>query len=534
EFNLLFDTHDLVEGAWNDVDGMEVMPILSPHPLETTILRFRAHGPDGTVRTYAHYADLSSFKVIDSMTTDDPDAPGLSPADAADAKAAYLEPADLKKVDVGGGIIHGEAQDFTKDSSEELLLSHGVWGDSAKALNNARIAAFGESRLFFPLEEDWQERAAGIALGQYFPTVPQADLDLLASCPVSTLAAGEVLCRKDDPIQAVYLTLGGRLERFDDHGKSLTSLRAGALVNALEHVRGHRASASFKAAVDTVFMTIPGDDFRHFVTRNNLAAEFERIDGIFTALSACSIFAELKSMPGFVEIASAAKTVSVKAGELLDFTGKFLVVISGRAVVFGGTNVVNFTGPGDVCGEHSAFGEDGDLFRARAFDDLTAYAVPVHVVVDKPLILWKLRERYEQRLAVVKSEFCFRWRPEYSMGLPEIDESHESLFQATESIMLQRKSPKDRIKKLWQAFNAHFIEEEQLMAETGYPDLAAHHEEHLRLLVTIEKVEGQLNSGESDESLANAMKECLIHHTLIMDRRYLPWVLPGKGVSSQD
>ncbi|MBV5325236.1 MAG: MBL fold metallo-hydrolase, partial [Rhodospirillaceae bacterium] len=41
DFSDYFDVHDLVMGEWNDVDGLEVKPFFSPHPVETTPFVFR-------------------------------------------------------------------------------------------------------------------------------------------------------------------------------------------------------------------------------------------------------------------------------------------------------------------------------------------------------------------------------------------------------------------------------------------------------------------------------------------------------------
>jgi len=36
DFEKYFDIHDLVLDDWNSIDGLEVKPMLSPHPVETT------------------------------------------------------------------------------------------------------------------------------------------------------------------------------------------------------------------------------------------------------------------------------------------------------------------------------------------------------------------------------------------------------------------------------------------------------------------------------------------------------------------
>ncbi len=71
-FANFFDIHDLNFDEWNDVDGLEVMPLYSPHPVETNLFYFRAKWKD-TYKIYGHLADVVSFDVFKKMTerTDD-------------------------------------------------------------------------------------------------------------------------------------------------------------------------------------------------------------------------------------------------------------------------------------------------------------------------------------------------------------------------------------------------------------------------------------------------------------------------------
>jgi len=66
QFHELFETHDLVPAQWNVVDGLEVRPLYAPHPVETTVLMFRADC-QGAARTYAHLADISSLETLDKL-----------------------------------------------------------------------------------------------------------------------------------------------------------------------------------------------------------------------------------------------------------------------------------------------------------------------------------------------------------------------------------------------------------------------------------------------------------------------------------
>ncbi len=79
EFSDYFDVVDLLPEEWNNIDGLEVRPLMSPHPVETTAFFFRALSAGGW-RSYAHLADVASLSVLQGMVEDDPDKPGIDRA----------------------------------------------------------------------------------------------------------------------------------------------------------------------------------------------------------------------------------------------------------------------------------------------------------------------------------------------------------------------------------------------------------------------------------------------------------------------
>ncbi|MBF0127416.1 MAG: MBL fold metallo-hydrolase, partial [Magnetococcales bacterium] len=97
EFHLFFEVHDLKSEAWNDFEGLEVRPIVSPHPIETTIFMFRTIAEDG-YRSYAHFADIVSLSVLEKMITGDGNRPGISRETFDQLRRKYLTPATLKKL----------------------------------------------------------------------------------------------------------------------------------------------------------------------------------------------------------------------------------------------------------------------------------------------------------------------------------------------------------------------------------------------------------------------------------------------------
>ncbi|HAE22817.1 MAG TPA: cyclic nucleotide-binding protein [Spirochaetaceae bacterium] len=524
DFGRLFELHDLKPGVWNDVDGLAVRPDYSPHPLETTIFRFAASDEAGRRYSYAHGADLSSFKVIDAMTTSDDTAPGISPREAAVAKALYLEAADLKKVDVGGGQIHGSAKDFARDQSGELVLSHGIHPAKVAALGFGRMAEFGEQRSFFGLRADWHRQLAQSLLRLYFPQLAQQELDILLASPLRTLARGEQLCRRGQALQGVYLSLGGRLERSEPGSGRLLSLRAGALLNALECSRGLDVALSFHAAQRTEVLDIPADIFLDFVRRNALAADFERVDEVFSLLSSCPVFSGLEFLPAFIALARAAVERRLVPGERLDPEGGYAVVVEGALALYGGPTLVELIGPSDGYGEDGLWGGGAGQFRAQAFEELRVYILPRESLMDKPLVLWRLRERYERRLAAAKARLQLSWRPEYDMGLSDIDAAHNAIFVAMEALLNEASNDEAALAALLNTTKEHFSKEELLMKERGFPRVDGHALEHAAMLALIGDAGARLALGTERGALVHELKDALIYHTLVADRLYLPWL----------
>ena len=124
-FEEYFEVCDLEFDEWNNIDGLEVKPVYSPHPVETNILFFRTLWEDGYA-TYAHLADVASHDILNKMLQNNKKKPGISSKLKNKVWNDYLSPVQVKKIDIGGGIIHGKAKDFKDDKSEKIILAHNA------------------------------------------------------------------------------------------------------------------------------------------------------------------------------------------------------------------------------------------------------------------------------------------------------------------------------------------------------------------------------------------------------------------------
>jgi len=112
----------LVPGEWNRVGALEARPLPSAHPIDTTLFLFRVNG-EGGYKTYGHLTDIANLKVL-SQFAGNLKAPEAFERFEQELIEVYRAPLDIKKVDVGGGFVHGDAMDFATDPSPVLLLSH--------------------------------------------------------------------------------------------------------------------------------------------------------------------------------------------------------------------------------------------------------------------------------------------------------------------------------------------------------------------------------------------------------------------------
>ena len=271
KFSQYFEIHDLVADRWNDVGGLEVRPLYSPHPLETTVFFFRAREGD-RAKTYAHFADIPSFAVLGKLVQGRDGVPALSEASRAAFTEELLQPVDVKKIDVGGGLIHGSEEDFASDASAKLILSHGYAALHGTPRGTGKIASFGDvDTLFSGLSTDFYTRRAFLYLASLFPDAPAADIEALSRCPISLFRAGSIIQTAGSLDEDLHLIISGVAELADTQSASRRQLAAGALLGGARAFLGEPSRESYRAASGMTVLSIPAVIYREFIDRSGLA-----------------------------------------------------------------------------------------------------------------------------------------------------------------------------------------------------------------------------------------------------------------------
>jgi hemerythrin len=397
-FPRYFDVHDLAPSRWNDVNGLQVRPVISAHPVETNVFTFRALW-EGGYRTYAHLSDITTFEVLRKMASAAPDAPGVSPAFAETLMAELLAPADLKKIDADGEPIHGAAQDFRGDTSGRLIISHvcGELSDVQKEIGSN--AVFGREDVLIPANVDYVAQSAFRYLRSYFPDVAPHSVRMLANCPLVTFNAGSIIMKKGERHGSLYLVLQGVGELIDVQGGIRRTISGGSIVGEISSFLQEPAYWTVRASSYVTAVQIPDKLYLAFIRQNRLEEVTRRVLDNRKFLNDMWLFGELIGFPVERGIAAAMERFSVPAGGAIapKAAPKLFLVASGECALERDGTVCESVSRGGFFGEDQVLYGTG-IFTARAVNDAEVYALPASLVADIPIVQWKLLQESEKRL----------------------------------------------------------------------------------------------------------------------------------------
>ncbi len=537
-----FEVRDLVVDAWNDVEGLEVMPVYSPHPVETNIFVFRALWGDG-YRSYAHFADIVSLDVLEGMVTEEPQANGLSRPDFERIKQAYLAPVDLKKIDVGGGMIHGNAADFRGDASKRILLAHRAGRLTPEEKEIGSSAAFGTVDVLIAGQSEGMRRHAFTYLAERLPGVPLHDLRVLVNHPMTQINPGAIILKEDETPQAVLLLLSGQVEKMRTRDNLHARLSAGSMIGTSTMLDNLPSQYTYRAASFVRVMRIPIGLYAEVVRRNGMLDRMRRTADLRAFLEATNLFSEGLPVVVLGRIADAASERIFRAGEIV--TGKDLLALSllrsGKIERLVGGKVQ------DVLQERDFFGEEGAIFKVpymfhlRALQETAVIQIPGEMLTDVPVLRWKLFESYQRRAARIvhggASAGRFIWRDSFSIQVAQMDSHHKRLTEIASAIIEHLQGEGDR-DALATAFNAlveyaqyHFAAEEKLMVLYDYPGTRGHCSEHRELSLRVAKYRERVLAGDVPDKAGflHFFESWMVRHILSEDRKYGAF-LNAKGV----
>ncbi len=532
EFQHYFEFHDLLIDQWNDIDTLEVMPVFSPHPVETTVMFFRTLDRSG-YRSYAHFADIASLKLLRGMITSDDDAPGISQELYDSVAKSYLTPVDLKKLDIGGGMIHGEAEDFAADKSNKIVLAHTALPLSNRQKEIGSGAPFGTTDVLIASHQDYIRSYAFQSLSSYFPSVPSSRLRVLLNNPVVKFNPESIIFKAGRRADCVYLLLTGQVDMIQTKKHVYSSLSTGAMLGEVTALTDQPNAETYRAANFVQALRIPMDLYCSFVKDNGLYDLIVRQLDVRSFLYTNRLFGDAMSCTRQNAIAASITSRFYPKDSIIERSGtpRLGLIKAGSVDLLIGDRTIERLKAGDFFCESTVLFDIPRLFTALALKDTELFEIPAEALADVPIIRWKLLEVYETRLDKAVSldavSAPLAWQEEYSTGIDTIDEEHREIFQNAKSLYkclfdnIASDDTSTLLHALFKTTQAHFETEESLMQVHRYPSLEAHATSHKRILGTLARIIERYDTSKvvSKKEVGILIKDDVMTHILTEDRK---------------
>lgn len=123
---------------------------------------------------------------------------------------------------------------------------------------------------------------------------------------------------------------------------------------------------------------------------------------------------------------------------------------------------------------------------------------------------------------------AFAWNESYSVHVGKLDAQHQKLFEIINTLADAMRAGqggdviREVVGNLAVYTRTHFLQEEVLMQQTGYPGYEAHRRLHAELMGDVEKYKAALDEGRPADSVAvlNFLRRWLVDHIQKADKAY--------------
>jgi hemerythrin len=370
---------------------------LSPHPVETTIFYFRAMW-EGGYRSYGHLADIASFDVMRKMIAPDDALAGISQARFDKTVRDYTQRVDVKKIDIGGGLIHGAAIDFRGDPSGKLILAHTArrLTDKERAIGSG--APFGTVDVLIEgISDELRRRAFGY-LRDYFPEVPIHRIRHLMNNRILVMNPEVILVKEGQPVADIYLILSGTVEMLRTGVPGSHLLSAGSIIGETPSLLETRSNETYRAVSFVQAMRLPRDLYLDFVKRNALYKEVVESRDELEFLRSSWLFADGVSCMTLNRLVRATEPVSFDKDRTMPPPKNDLIVMrSGKALLTTGAGYEEALGAGSYFGAAALLNHAHNGAEVHFLQPTEAYQVPLDSILDLPVVRWKMLETHRRR-----------------------------------------------------------------------------------------------------------------------------------------
>jgi len=395
--HVAFKSNDLEFSKWTDINGLEVMPVYSPHTVETSTFNFRVYHDD-QYKTYTHLSDTISIDEFKLIVEKSPDM--FSEKEVEFVEKSYLSKVNLKKIDIGGGAIHGHLSDYSNDESDVIVMAHTskeIYSEKENCIN----VDFGETHALIENHDNsFFKSKSKIFLKHYFDTLEDEEIELLANGKIKVFKPGELILSKDNKT-TIYLIVRG-IVNFLNKAEMSQSLDAGNFLGYSKRYFREDLPAQYSSWSYVYCMEYEESYLNRFILKYGLVDNLNSRINMMRTLRNSIIINDLLSnaiinwISKYTEIVNSA-TYSFEEEQMKK---NLFVVLKGSVIIqFENGKKARITQ-----GEHFGGMElMYDYRRNQHFlfeDELEAISIPVDILNNVPKFLWRLLELEEKRFQI--------------------------------------------------------------------------------------------------------------------------------------
>lgn len=409
EYDLIqvaFNCHDLLFDEWNDLDGLEVMPVYSPHTVETSTFNFKVK-KGNSYKTYTHLSDTINLKEFKAIVNESPTV--FTDEDITYVKQSYLSTVNLKKVDVGGGSIHGHLSDYKDDKSEVLVLAH-TDGVVTSEKENFINVEFGDTQhLIESNDMDYLKSNCFDFLKRYFNMLSDEEVLPLSRGKMRLFKPGEVILTKEEK-EKIYLIVNG-IVSYQLASKKELMLDAGNFIGYSRRYFKDILPEEYSAWSYVHGLELDEGILDRYIAVHGLRSDISDRISMMVMLRNSELVNHMLSNSIMNKISKSAEVVRLREFQITKEVLQNNLFIVKKGVVK--TKFDNRYTAKINKGEHFGGLELVDEYRINQqfkFDDLIeAVKIPTEIVLTIPKMLWRILELEEKRhqVSIFTAKYIF-------------------------------------------------------------------------------------------------------------------------------
>ena len=398
-----FEVHDLQFDTWNDLDGLEVKPFFSPHPVEANIFLFRSLGENG-YKSYAHWADIASFEALKNMVARKDSAAGISDGFYETVTSNLLLSADIKKVDIGGGLIHGNANDFQGDKSEKIILAHtsAALNEQQKEIGSER--SFGTVDVLISANQNYLLKQAAQLLHAYFPTISFEQLRSLLNAPMVSFNPGSIIQKKGSMPSHIYFLLSGTAELIRSEFGIQNNLSNGCFIGDVSLLKNTPSRGTWRAVSYVNALQFTTSFYNAFFEKYGLYEPISSILDKIDFLQNTFLFGEGISYSVQNKIAQNMVLDTYENERIFVKDSSWLCLLKEGELCVKSLHgeIIETLKTGDFCGEESLFSKLKEEFIVQATKPSEVYLIKDYPLLEIPIVHWKFLEIFAKRTRILR------------------------------------------------------------------------------------------------------------------------------------